>query len=194
MEGVIKSFDSIEGLPMAKWKIVTKYEDLSSFGFPCYLKADVIGHKSEMGAVIGCDNLADAEKNLRKMHLKFPKNQIIVQEVFDGVEMIVGLKEDEVFGKLLVVGFGGIFAEVKKDVSFRALPVSRDDIVSMIKDLNGVGVFRARGKKYDMEKFVTLIEKVVYLADKKDFKELDLNPVIVGEKDSKIVDVRVGLN
>ena len=41
---------------------------------------------------------------------------------------------------------------------------------------------------------MTLVEKVVYLGDKIDVKELDLNPVIVGEKDSKIVDARVELN
>ena len=76
----------------------------------------------------------------------FPKNRIIIQEGFEGIEMIVGLKSDDVFGKLLVVGFGGIFAEVKKDVSFRALPVTRKDIVQMIKDLKSVEIFRARGK------------------------------------------------
>ena len=125
MKGVIDSLEIVKSLPMPKWKIITKHEDLSTFGFPCYLKADVIGHKSEMGAITRCDNLEDAERKLRKMHLSFFKNKIIVQENIEGIEMIVGLKSDEVFGKLLVVGFGGIFAEVKRDVSFRALPVSR---------------------------------------------------------------------
>lgn len=194
MKGVIESFDVLKSLPVARWKVVTKYADLSEFGFPCFLKADVVGHKSEMGAVVRCDNLEDAEKKLRKMHLDFSKNKIIVQENFEGIEMIVGLKGDDVFGKLLVVGFGGIFAEVKRDVSFRALPVSRRDIISMIKDLDGVEVFRARGKKYDVDKFVSLVEKVVALSEKIDVRELDLNPVVVGEDKSLIVDVRVGLN
>jgi acetate---CoA ligase (ADP-forming) len=194
MKGVIESFDVVRGLPVARWKVVTKYADLSEFGFPCFLKADVVGHKSEMGAVVRCDNLSDAEKKLRKMHLDFPKNKIVVQETLEGIEMIVGLKSDDVFGKLLVVGFGGIFAEVKRDVSFRALPVSRRDIISMIKDLEGVGIFRARGKKYDVDKFVALVEKVVSWGEKIGIKEMDLNPVIIGERDSKIVDVRVELN
>jgi len=193
MESLIGSFDVVKNLPLVGWKVVTRYGDLSEFGFPCYLKADVVGHKSEMGAVVRCNNLEDVEKKLRKMHREFSKNRIVVQEIFEGIEMIVGLKSDEVFGKLLVVGFGGIFAEVKKDISFRALPVTRRDIIEMIKDLRGVEIFRARGKKYDMEKFVKLIEKVTYLGDKIDVKELDLNPVIVGEKDSKIVDARVEL-
>lgn len=194
MKSVIESFEAVGDLPMVRWKVVTKHEDLKAFGFPCYLKADVAGHKTDIGAVIRCDNIEDAEKKLQKMHTAFPKNKIIVQEIFEGIEMIVGLKSDEVFGKLLVVGFGGIFAEVKRDVSFRALPISRSDVVQMIKDLKGVEVFRARGKKYDMEKFVTLIEKVVFLSDKIGVNELDLNPVIVGEKDSKIIDVRIELD
>jgi len=194
MLGVIDSFDFLKDLSLARWEVVVEYEDLEKFGFPCYLKVDVSGHKTELGAVVRCDSLEDAEKKLRKMHKDFPKNRILVQETFEGIEMIVGLKSDAVFGKLLVVGFGGIFTEVKKDVSFRALPVSRSDVVSMIKELRGVDVFRARGKKYDLKNFVTLVEKVVYLADKKGIKELDLNPVIVGERESKIVDVRVELD
>ena len=193
MESVIGSFDVVKSLPLARWKVVTKYGDLKEFGFPCYLKADVAGHKSELGAVVRLDSLEDAEKKLQKMHRDFPKNRIIIQEAFDGIEMIVGLKNDEVFGKILVVGFGGIFAEVKRDVSFRALPVTRSDIIEMIKELKSVEVFRARGKNYDLEKFVTLVEKISYLGDKIYIKELDLNPVIVGKKDSKIVDARVEL-
>jgi len=194
MLGVIDSFDFLKGLSLARWGVVTKYEDLEKFGFPCYLKADVSGHKTELGAVMSCNSLEEAEKNLRKLHKAFPKDKIIVQETFEGIEMIVGLKEDAVFGKLLVVGFGGIFAEVRKDVSFRALPVSREEIVKMIRDLKGVEIFKARGKKYDMEKFVTFIEKIAYLADKRDIKELDLNPVVVGEKESKIIDARIEID
>jgi len=192
MKGVIESFGVVKDLPMVGFRVVEKKEDLEIFGFPCYLKADVVGHKSEMGAVVRCDGFKDAEKKFEKMRLVFPRNKIIVQESFEGIAMIVGLKTDAVFGKLLVVGFGGIFAEVKRDVSFRALPVSRADIFSMIEDLEGVGVFSARGKKYDLEKFVDLIEEVVGLSS--EIKELDLNPVVVGEKSSKIIDARVELD
>ena len=194
MKGVIDSFNIMKDVPMARWNVVTKHEDLKAFEFPYFLKADVAGHKSEVGAVVRCDSLEDAEIKLKNLHKKFPKNKIIVQETFDGIEMIVGIKSDEVFGKLLVVGFGGIFAEVQRDVSFRALPVSRKEVISMIKELKDVKIFKARGKNYDLEKFVTLIEKVMYLGERLDIKELDLNPVIVGEKKSLIVDARVEIN
>lgn len=193
MLSVIDSFNTVKNLPLARFDIVKKYADLEKFEFPYYLKADVIGHKTEMGAVSRCNDLGDAEKKLRKMHKTFPKNNIIVQEIVEGIEMIVGLKNDKVFGKLLVVGFGGIFTEVQKNVSFRALPVSRSDIISMVKNLRGFEIFNSRGKKYNLEYFYTLIEKITYIADKKDIKELDLNPVIVGENGSFVVDARIEL-
>ena len=194
MLGVIESFGVVKGLPLVNFRVIDKDEDLKGFGFPCYLKADVVGHKSEMGAVVRCNSFEDAKRELSKMRKIFSEKKIIVQESFEGIEMIVGVKSDVVFGKLLVVGFGGIFAEVKKDVSFRALPVSRADIFSMIEGLDGVGVFSARGKKYDLGKFVGLVEGVVKLVGEKDVKELDLNPVLVGESESRVVDVRVELD
>ncbi|MEA3248672.1 MAG: acetate--CoA ligase family protein [Nanoarchaeota archaeon] len=193
MLGVIDSFNIVKNLPIAKFKIITKHEDLETFNFPYYLKADVIGHKTELGAVVQCNNLEDSEKKLRKMHKTFPKNKIIAQEIAEGIEMIVGIKDDAVFGKLLVIGFGGIFAEVQRDVSFRALPVSRLDVISMVQNLKGSKIFNARGKKYNLEKFYTLVEKVAHLADRNNIKELDLNPVVVGENGSFIVDARVEL-
>ncbi len=194
MEGVINSLEFFRALPVSSWKVVSSSDDVGVYGFPCFLKADVSGHKTELGAVMRCNNLNEAEKNHRLMRKKFLNSKIIVQEAFDGIEMIVGLKADKVFGKLLVIGFGGIFAEVTKDVVFRALPLSRKEIIKMVRELEGFGIFSARGKKYDLEKFYTLIEKAVYLGEKKNIVELDLNPVIVGIKDSRIVDARVELN
>jgi len=161
------------------------------FRLPCFLKANTSGHKTEVGAVAKCENVDEAKKAFRNLKKKF--GEVILQENSDGVEMIVGLKEDAAFGKVVVVGFGGIFAEVKKDVVFRALPVLRRDVVAMTKELSEFGVFSARGKKYNLEKFYTLVEKVAYLGEKFNIKELDLNPVMVGEKNVRIVDVRVEL-
>jgi len=193
MLGVIDSFNVVKDLPIAKFHLVKEYTDLEILEFPYYLKADVIEHKTEIGAVIKCDNLEDTERKLKELHKAFPKNKIIAQKTIRGIEMIVGLKSDAVFKKLLVIGFGGIFAEVQRDISFRALPVSRSDIISMVQNLKGFEIFKARGKKYNLEKFYTLVEKVAYLADKKKIKELDLNPVVVGENESLIVDARIEL-
>mgnify|MGYP002640998744 CR=1 FL=1 len=193
MKSVIESFEFLKGLPLAKWKIVKDYKDLSSCKFPCYLKADVSGHKTETKAVIRCSSLEDAEKKLLEMHKTFPNDRIIIQENFEGIEMIVGLKHDAAFGKILAVGFGGTFAEIKKDISFRALPISESDIIQMVKELDSFNVFKARGKKYNLTNFYTTVQKIAHLCEVKEIQEMDLNPIIIGETQTKIVDARIEL-
>lgn len=186
-----ESFEFFKTLPLAKWKIADD-NNLMSFDFPYYLKANVAGHKTDLDGVYKCNNIIEAKKYFEILKKKF--GEVIIQENFDGIEMIVGVKSDIVFGKIIVVGFGGIFAEVKKDVSFRALPISREDAIKMTEELKGFEIFNSRGKKYDLEKFYTFIEKVAYIGEKFDIKELDLNPVMIGEKEVKIVDARVELD
>lgn len=193
MLGVVDGFELLKGVAKAKWKVVSEHEDLLKFSFPYYLKVDSSGHKTDLGGVVRCYDLEDAHRKLQDLHKRFPKNKLVIQESVDGIEMIVGVKRDDVFGKLLMVGFGGIFAEVKRDVSFRAFPVTGKDIKEMILELEGKGVFRARGKRYDLVSLVDLIQRVVLISEKKDFEELDLNPVIVGEVKSLVVDARVKL-
>jgi len=190
MKGLIESFGVVRDLSVAGFRVVGEPGDLSVFGFPCFLKVDVGAHKTEVGAVVRCRNFDDAEKKLWDLHKRFPERRIVVQEEVAGIEMIVGLKSDGVFGKVLLVGFGGVFAEVKRDVSFRALPVSRRDVKEMVGELEGFGVFGARGKKYALEKFYSLVEKVGVLGER--VGEMDLNPVVVSEDFVKVVDARVG--
>ncbi|MFA4960122.1 MAG: acetate--CoA ligase family protein [Candidatus Pacearchaeota archaeon] len=188
-----ESFELLENLPVAKWKIANNLEELKNFQFPFYMKANISGHKTEANAVLKCININDTKKNFKTLKKNFPNNEIIIQENSEGIEMIIGIKEDKIFGKVLVLGFGGIFTEIKKDTSFRILPISRNDVSSMIKELKGFKIFNARGKKYDLKKFTTLVEKVAYLGEKLNIKELDLNPVIISEKNVKIVDARIEL-
>ena len=51
-----------------------------------------------------------------------------------GVELIVGLQNDPQFGPVIMTGIGGIYTEVFKDVSFRVLPITKEDAISMIDD------------------------------------------------------------
>lgn len=189
MKGLIESFGVVGDLDVARFRVVEGPEDLVAFGFPCFLKVNLGIHKTEEGGVVECFDLADAEKKLWAMHAKFPDHRIIVQEKIGGVEMIVGLKEDVVFGKVLMVGFGGIFAEVKKDVAFRVLPVSKKDVVEMVGELEGFGIFGARGKEYDLDGFYGLVLKVAALGER--IGEMDLNPVMVNESGAFVVDARV---
>lgn len=187
MLDLLNSFNLLKNLPIAKFKIIESKSDLSKLNFPYWMKASVPGHKTESRAVLKCSNLKEAELNYLKLRQNFHSN-VIIQESVDGIEMILGLKEDKVFGKLLLIGAGGIFTESMKDVSFRALPVKKQEIGKMLQDLKLYPALSLR-KKYALDKFVTLAERISQLQ----VRELDLNPVILNEDDAVIVDARASV-
>lgn len=181
----IESFKMLKGFPLARWKIVKSEPDLD-FQFPFWLKADISGHKIEEKAVLKCRDKDEAQKNLAFLRKKFPASSILIQEQVEGIEMILGVKEDKVFSKLLMIGFGGTFTEVIKDTSFRALPVNKAEIESMLKELKLYPTLINR-KKFALDKLISLAEKVSRL----EIKEADFNPVILNEKEAVIVDARI---
>lgn len=184
MRGVLESFKLLKGLPIAKLKIVNSKKDLTGFSFPCFLKIDSAEHKTDIGGVMKSNSLEGLENNLLILQKKFPNDKIVLQEAVEGVEMIVGLKTDEVFGNVLMIGAGGIGVEIYKDTAFRVLPVNRKDINEMFEELKIKDIVKR--KKVNFEKFLDVVEKVSKLK----ISELDLNPVIVNEKGAWIVDAR----
>lgn len=98
-----------------------------------------------------------------------------------------------------MLGMGGIYVEVLKDVTFRLAPVTNkeaDDMIDSIKTkklLEGV-----RGEKpADKKKLSELVQRLsLLLTDFPEIKELDMNPVLVMEqgKGCKVLDVRIGLS
>jgi len=164
------------------------------------LSNDIV-HKSDVGGVkINIPNDQTFKKEYHQMisiiSAKFPNAKIdgiYIQEMCEpGIECIIGIKEDPQFGKVIVFGMGGIYAEVFKDISMRVLPITKEDAQEMItetkiyKILNG-----ARGKQYDIDAISDTIIKVSLLADSHDIKELDINPLVVHERGVKALDARI---
>ena len=106
--------------------------------------------------------------------------------------MIVGITHDSQLGAAVMVGTGGIFAEVLRDVAVRPLPLDEHDAREMIDSLRGAALLRgARGRApADIEALVQVIVSVARLAtacgDR--LAELDLNPVIVSATGAVAVD------
>lgn len=185
MKTLLECFERMKKLPLAKTIIVKSEKDLESIKFPYYMKASIGEHKLEKKAVLRIENIEEARINYNRLKKEFPRIPIIIQEQVIGTEMIIGLKEDKVFEKLLLIGFGGINAEVLRDVEFRALPVSKEEILEAVSNLKLYPSLFQR-KKHAIDKFVDLAFEV----SKLNFKELDLNPVILNEKEAVIVDAR----
>lgn len=185
MKTLLECFKKMKKLPLAKTIVVKSDSDIIKIKFPCYMKASMGEHKLEKKAVLKIENLEEAKKTYLQLSKEFKKTPILIQEQVIGTEMILGLKEDKVFGKLLLIGFGGINAEVLKDVQFRSIPLNREEILKAISELKLYPTLFQR-KKHAIDKFINL----AYEVSKLNFRELDLNPVILNEKDAVIVDAR----
>lgn len=161
-------------------------------GFPVVMKivSDKYTHKTEVGGVL--THINDAEDAAAAYHkLSKISGRVLIQKHADGIEVIIGVKLDPTFGQVIMFGLGGIFVEVLKDVSFRVCPITIKDAGDMIKEIQGSRVLEGyRGKKVNLDAFKQLLVEVSHFATKLDIKEMDLNPVILGEKPN-IVDARL---
>jgi hypothetical protein len=186
MKDLIESFEILKKFPIAKTKIIEKESDLECLPFPYFMKVSIPEHKTEKKALLKCNNISEAKTSFSCLRKKFSSEKIVIQEAIDGVEMIIGLKEDPVFDKILLIGFGGTFVETLKDIQFRVTPISKDEIKKALESLKLYPSLFKR-KKYAIDKFIDL----AYNVSKIDLKELDLNPVILTEKSAVIVDARL---
>jgi len=110
---------------------------------------------------------------------------LVQQMVPQGKEVIIGVNRDPQFGPLLLLGLGGIYVEVLKDVSTRIAPVARWEAEEMIGELRSAPLLRGhRGEPpADLEAIVDCMLRVSQLAvDFPEIVELDINPLMVHEK------------
>ena len=201
------------GLPLPKSTLAKNELEAvkiaKKIGYPVVMKiaSPEIIHKSDAGGVkVNLQNDKDVKtsfkeivKNAKKYNKKAEiKGVLVVEMVKGGKEMIIGSKLEPGLGPVVMLGMGGIYVEVLKDVTFRLAPVSdieANDMISSIKMkklLEGV-----RGEKPgDLKKLSECIQRLSQLVtDFREIKELDMNPVLVLDKSKgcKILDVRIGL-
>jgi len=96
-----------------------------------------------------------------------------------------------------MVGLGGIYVEVMKDVSFRGLPLNREEVINMIKEIKSYPILLGvRGeKKKDIDTLVETIIKVgTILTRCRGISDIEINPLVVYEKGVKGLDVRILLS
>ncbi len=166
-------------------------------GYPVVLKVQSpdISHKTEAKAVrLGLASDADVAaaydeilRNAKAYKSDACIDGVLVQEmVIGGIEAILGITNDKLFGPAVMFGLGGIFAEVLKDVAFRIAPVTKSVALEMIAEIKGYAVLTgARGAAHaDIDALADAIVRLSALAiDLKDYvAELDINPLFVFAK------------
>jgi acyl-CoA synthetase (NDP forming) len=175
----------------------------SDIGFPVVMKiaSPDFPHKSDAGLVrLSVRSGAEAkavytelvERATRAKRGARIEGVQIQQQIEGGTEMIVGVTRDPVFGPAVLVGTGGVFAEILKDVAVRPLPLDRRDAQEMVEGLRGYPLLAgARGRaRGDVKALVDVVLAVARLASAcgERLVELDLNPVVVLERGAVAVD------
>ena len=165
----------------------------AAIGFPVAVKivSPQASHKTEVGGV--SLHLADADAvrsaatamaaHLTRHDPKAAIEGFLVQEMVDGLEMILGVREDPQYGPIMVAGLGGVMVEVLKDVAIRLLPVDEETARDMLRSLRGaalLGVFRGRAPR-DIGAVVKAIVGLsrIFTEHRQVLSDIEINPMIV---------------
>lgn len=177
-----------------------------AIGYPVAIQvvSKQVVHKSDVGGVkIGISNEEELIKVITEMNKKVVQkvpgakiDGFMIGEMVKGQEVIVGLKRDSQFGAVVMLGLGGIYTEVFKDVAFKVAPFTLGEAQAMIRELKIYPLLTgARGQKpADIEALAELLVRFGNFAlANPSIKEIDFNPVMVLEKGKgvKIVDNRI---
>ena len=195
------------GIKVPQYALVTSSDEAvkksKDIGFPLVAKivsADIL-HKTDVGGVkVGLRSEDEVKKAFDDMYHRLKekfdvKGVLLEKMVPNGVELIIGLQNDSQFGPSIMVGLGGIYTELFKDVSFRVLPITKDDALKMLNSLRGRDILKGfRGSKavnMDMisEAIVNIGTLGVDLAGK--YESIDFNPVVVYPDGYFVVDAKI---
>ncbi|TJY64982.1 hypothetical protein E4T66_01800 [Sinimarinibacterium sp. CAU 1509] len=174
-------------------------------GYPVALKlvSPEVIHKTDAGAVaLGITDAGmlrrKCEEILNNVKEKVPGASLrgfAVEQQISGTELIVGARRDHDFGPLLIVGIGGVFVEVYRDVAFRLVPLSHQDALAMIGEiraqalLNGIRGFPRVDRDALAAVLVRLAELVTVLPE---IAELEINPLVMTATQGLVaIDARV---
>jgi 3-hydroxypropionyl-CoA synthetase (ADP-forming) len=173
-------------------------------GYPLVAKivSPQILHKTDVkGVKVGLQNEAAVKETFNDMYGRLSKQYnvkgVLLEKMAapDGIELIVGLQNDAQFGPVIMAGIGGIYTEIFKDVSFRVLPITKEDAINMIEDLKGNKILKGfRGMaKVNMDMLSTALVNIGKLGTDMApyYESIDFNPVIFYENDYVAVDAKI---
>jgi 3-hydroxypropionyl-CoA synthetase (ADP-forming) len=181
-------------------------KEAKSIGYPLVAKivSPQILHKTDVGGVkIDLKNEEDVKSAFNDMYKRLSteynvKGVLLEKMVPKGVEMIVGLQNDSQFGPVIMVGLGGIFTELFKDVSFRVLPITKEDAMEMIEELQGKMLLKGyRGSQpINLDMLSNALVNIGKLGFdiSSYYDSIDFNPIIVYPDSYYVADAKILLS
>ena len=190
------------GIPFVKACQVTKLTEAqaaaSDLGYPVVLKALGTSRKSDRGGVqVGIAGEGALEAAFMEMKVRLKPPAFSVERMApstDGVELIVGVRRDPSFGPVVVIGMGGVYAEVLQDVAVALAPLTPEVAEQLLRSLRGAPLLiGARGRpSLDISAAVRIAVTLSQLAvDRSDIAEIEINPVLVGREGTLALDARI---
>lgn len=179
-------------------------------GYPIVMKmtSKSTSHKTDVGGVrVGIADEAQLRAEYQDLLAKLEAKGlleglegVIIQEMVKSKrELVTGIATDPQMGPMIMFGLGGVFVEVLKDVAFRIAPLTDIDAQELIRSVKAVKLLEgARGMiPAQMDKVEDTLLRISQLADQHRFvKELDINPLMVSDKDGEpiAVDARIAID
>jgi acetate---CoA ligase (ADP-forming) len=172
-------------------------------GPPCVLKilARGITHKTDVGGVYlnirTEEELLSGLAEIDKIETTGEKRYLVEEMASEGLEMMIGAKNDPSFGPTVLIGLGGTEAEALNDVAMRLAPLSLFDAREMIGELKSSVLFDGwrGGPMYSKEELAeTLVKIGGLISGHPEIKEMDLNPVRVYERGLTVLDAVIICN
>nr|HPO06067.1 acetate--CoA ligase family protein [Candidatus Gracilibacteria bacterium] len=199
------------GFPLLKSRVVSSAAEAQKYAHEIgpklvykIVSPDIL-HKSDVGGVmlnIEPEQAGSAyEQMMATVSAKMPQAKlegVLMVEMAEkgGMEIILGSTRDPNLGQMIMVGLGGIYVEILKDVSFGLAPLTKTDAYQMINSLKTKQLlFGARGQaELDVEALVDAIGRLSQLlVDFPQIKEMDINPLLVlpKGKGARLLDARI---
>jgi acyl-CoA synthetase (NDP forming) len=190
------------GVPQAASQVIATAEGSLTMGFPVVAKvlSPDIAHKTEAGGVVL--GIADASAlrtraaemlaQVRSRHPDARIDGILVQRMEHGLaEVIVGYRRDPQVGPIVMLGIGGVLAEIYRDIALRLAPVTAAQALDMIGEVKGLAVIRGfrnlpRG---DLSALAYAVSAFSQLAKTEEVLEAEINPLIVKGEGEGVVAV-----
>ena len=205
-----KGFQLLEayGIPVAPYRVVSNLKEAKEaskdIGFPIAVKVMTSEpiHKTDKGAIaLDLESSSSLQKALNKFKetrdlTSITTGYLLQKMIKQGMEVILGAKRDEAFGATVMVGLGGIFAEIFDDVALRIAPLTFTDAEEMLEELKGHKLFTGFRGRPPLDK-KALIDAILCLSDLMTsfpaIRQVDINPLKLLEdgKGCYAVDVRV---
>jgi hypothetical protein len=205
LEPDAKQILALEGIAVPDFRWARDFDQAvaaaRAIGYPLVAKtvSPAVMHKSDIGGVaVGIGS--DAE--LKTAYARFARHDafagVLLEKVVEGLELIIGGKNDIQFGPVVLLGIGGKGVEIYKDRTLRMAPVRESDVLSMVHNLTAGRLLSGfRGDSpIDMQALIGLMTAfsnlLLKMADQ--ITSVDLNPVICSPKGCVVADARILLN